>query len=367
MSFLGYFSKNYSDERGREYYFDNAKFILITLVVLAHLVSPLRVYNDKVKAVWSLIYYFHMPCMILLSGYFAKSYIKDGYIKTQRLVTYFVYYLSAQIVISIFEYFVLDYKDSIAISLIHPRESLWYLMCLCMWFAILPYIYKIRPQIIIPFSILLGLLIGYDDKIGNTMSIARALNFFPFFIIGYHFKIEWLYRFRNIRTQLVAAVVIITVGVLTYFNVNIVSARFIMGNYNYNNSRLNRCQPQLLIFTDERLWFVNRLIYYALALLLCACFMLLVPRGKAFFTKFGSRTLQVYILQCFVILLSKEYKWWEIFNVDKGFYVLAAIAVAATFILSLKIFEYPFKWLGKISIKKLENRKLPEAKIDETV
>lgn len=367
MSFLGYFSKNYSDERGREYYFDNAKFILITLVVLAHAVSPLKTDNEKVKALWTVINTLHMPCLIMISGYFAKGYIKDGVIKTQRLVTYFVYYLAAQLAVSLFEYYVLGYAETMARSVLAPRSSLWYLVCLCWWFTMLPYIYRIKPWILLPAAVLFGLMIGYDTKAGDLMSITRAINHFPFFLIGYYFKKEWLYKFRNIWTQIAAAVIIILAGIWTYFNLSVIPSRIITSNFNYYNAGFAKCDPQLAIFTNEKLFFVNRLLFYIAAVVLCACFMLLVPRGKAFFTRFGSRTLQVYILHRFLYLAELEYKWWEPFNKTYGFYKMAAIAIAVTFILSLKIFEYPFKWLGKISIKKLENRKLPEAKIDETV
>ena len=67
MSFLGYCSKEYKDDRGREYYFDNAKFILILLVVLGHAISPLQIISKKVEAVWTVINSLHMPCMILIS------------------------------------------------------------------------------------------------------------------------------------------------------------------------------------------------------------------------------------------------------------------------------------------------------------
>ena len=79
----------YTDERGREYFFDNAKFLLILLVVLAHAIAPMKSDHDSAKAIWTLINSFHMSCFIFMSGFFAKSYIKkDGEVKLQRLFTY---------------------------------------------------------------------------------------------------------------------------------------------------------------------------------------------------------------------------------------------------------------------------------------
>lgn len=366
MKFLGYFSKNYADEKGREYYFDNAKFILIVLVVLAHFTSPIKTDHRKVKALWTVINTLHMPCLIMISGYFAKGYIKNGIIKTQRLVTYVVYYLSAQLAVSLFEYYVLGYADTMERSVVSARSSLWYLVCLCWWFALLPYIYRIKPQILLPASIIIGLLFGYDTDAGNMLAVSRAVNHFPFFLIGYYFKKDWLYKFRNIWTQIFAAVILLFSGVLTFHFLDMIPSRTITGNYNYYNSAFHKMRPQIPAFTEESLWFLNRLAFYIVAIVLCACFMLLVPRGKAFFTKFGSRTLQVYILHRFLYLAELEYEWWTPFNSREGFFIMAGISVVVTLILSLKIFEYPFKWLGKISLKKLENKKLAEVRIDET-
>ncbi len=347
MNFLGYRSKEYTDEHGREFYFDNAKFILITLVVFAHAVSPLKTDMKKVQTLWTVINSLHMPCLILISGYFAKSYVKNGVVKTQRLVTYVVYYLAAQISVSLFEYFVLgDIK--MAKSFLAPRSSLWYLVCLCWWFLVLPYVSRLKPQYLLIAAFLGGLIIGYDTKAGDLMSITRAINHFPFFLIGYYFKKEWLFKFRNIWTQIAAVLILAGITVWTFFNLDIIPSRIITSNYNYYNSRLQ-------VFNTKPTMFMNRLLFYFIALVLCACFMLLVPRGKAFFTRWGSRTLQVYILHRFLYLAELKYKWYEPFmSTRKGFLLMTLIAIAATFILSLKPFEYPFKLLGKIKLTRFE-------------
>ncbi len=348
MSLLGYKSKEYQDEKGRDYFFDNAKFILILLVVLAHAISPLKTDARKVKTLWTVINAMHMPCFIMISGYLAKGYIKNGVVKTRRLTTYVVYYLASQLAVSLFEYYVLGYADTMARSVLAPRSSLWYLMCLIWWFAMLPYLYKLKPQFIIPMSIIVSLMIGYDTKACDFLSISRVINHFPYFIIGYHFKKEWLFKFRNIYTQIGAILIGAAITLWTYIYVEEIPSRIITSNFNYYNAELKT-------FTEEPWMFMNRLIYIIIAVVLCACFLLLVPRGKACFTKFGSRTLQVYILHRFLYLADLEYRWYEPFvGTIKGEVEMALIAVAITLILSLKPFEYPFKWLAKINLTAVE-------------
>jgi fucose 4-O-acetylase-like acetyltransferase len=292
-----------------------------------------------------------MPAFIFISGYFAKGYItKDRQVKTQKLVTYIIYYLFAQLTVSLFEYYVLGHVN-MSKSVFSARSSLWYLMCLIWWFMLLPYITRLKTPVIIGCAFLFGLLIGYDTDVGNFLSLTRAVNHFPFFIIGFYFKKEWLFKFRNIWTQLASVVILVLTTIWTFHNLDIIPSRIITSNYNYENS-------QLKYFI--RAPFMNRLIYYIVAFVLVFCVLLLIPRGKAFYSRFGSRTLQVYILHRFLYLAELEYEWWNhsIFEGRKGAFLMALIAIAITFILSLKPFEIPFKLLGKIKIAPLEKPEL---------
>ena len=54
----------------RNYRFDNIKFILITLVVFGHF---LELINGQVTDnLYRIIYLFHIPAFIFITGYFAK-------------------------------------------------------------------------------------------------------------------------------------------------------------------------------------------------------------------------------------------------------------------------------------------------------
>ncbi|MFZ7944441.1 acyltransferase family protein, partial [Neobacillus sp. 19] len=63
----------------RSKYFDNAKFILIFLVVFGHLISPLKERDRILFTLYTVIFLFHMPAFIFISGYFAKGFRKKGY------------------------------------------------------------------------------------------------------------------------------------------------------------------------------------------------------------------------------------------------------------------------------------------------
>lgn len=65
----------------RNAYFDNAKFVLIFLVVFGHMISPYRTDSEGMLSIYHFIFIFHMPVFILLAGYFSKNFHKKGYYK----------------------------------------------------------------------------------------------------------------------------------------------------------------------------------------------------------------------------------------------------------------------------------------------
>ena len=79
-------------EKQRSNYWDNAKAILIFLVVLGHFLLPLENKVGGVMATYWWVYLFHMPAFVFVSGVFSKSYVeKMG--KEFRLTGFLVIYV----------------------------------------------------------------------------------------------------------------------------------------------------------------------------------------------------------------------------------------------------------------------------------
>lgn len=58
----------------RDAFFDNAKYAAIVLVAVGHAWEPLRDGSRAVSALYMLVYAFHMPAFIIISGYFSRSF-----------------------------------------------------------------------------------------------------------------------------------------------------------------------------------------------------------------------------------------------------------------------------------------------------
>lgn len=353
----------YRDSKGREYFYDNAKFILIFLVVLAHAISPFKSMeatslHNAFMLLWRVINTMHMPSLIFISGFLAKKYIRpDGSINVQRPFTYIVYYLAAQITVGAFEVFVLG--DSISKSVLAPRSSLWFLVCLIWWYLLLPVIDKIDPKIMLTIAILAGLLIGYDEKVSNLMAMSRMIVHFPFFLTGYYLSSGQMQKLFTKKAKLLSIPAFL-VAMLTQLAIFWLFRTD--GGFKFSiNSFITCDRSYFAIFKSSDInpvfWFLPRVWFYLCAALLCFAFLVWVPRKKNIFTAFGARTLSVYILHRYLYLAYLEFKWynfdWLPFEVSAtaAGVVMIFISAVLTVVLSLYPFYLPFELLGRIKIK----------------
>lgn len=77
----------------RDYLFDNYKALLIILVVIGHFIEPAYKNNTLLYTLKWLIFSFHMPAFIFISGYFSKRELSFGTLVRKLAVPYVIYEL----------------------------------------------------------------------------------------------------------------------------------------------------------------------------------------------------------------------------------------------------------------------------------
>ena len=181
----------------RNFYLDNTKFFLITMVIWGHVLSNLCE-GELCHGVDSFIYAFHMPLFIFISGYFTKVQDSKKFWKaTSRLFETLIIFDVIHVIIRIAAGKIVVGEETFWTAFYSPQWSLWYLLSLISWRIMIYYVakkIKITPSLtLIILSIVLGLLAGFVP-VSRELGFQRTFFFLPFFTLGYvckHIKFDF--------------------------------------------------------------------------------------------------------------------------------------------------------------------------------
>ncbi len=305
----------------RDFYFDNLKMVLIVLVVLAHGMEIIS--GPVLGALYSLIYLFHMPAFIFVTGYFTK---KQSKIKIGNL---FIQYLIFQTLYLFF----MGWLNGVPVSettffYTTPFWILWFTFAAIFWKMVAPYITRMPKTAVITITVVWALVAGFIPDIGYAFSASRISVFLPFFILGYLVEVKHIEMIRKIPFWVGCLTILIS-----YFLIQAVKipVGILYGSLGYAAMEL----PGV----SGAFW---RLLAMGWGMVLVVSLMACIPSGKIILaTSLGANTLQVYYLHAFVL------KWAAVFvpaivagmMVRKILFFLALLIV--TFILASK----PIRWI----------------------
>lgn len=173
----------------RDLRIDSLKGFLIILVLLGHVIIAVDNVNVINHAVMGLIYVFHMPLFILISGYVtmnpAEQTPRQMWSRVGNIfITLVIFHL-----LSVLRRYIQDDTYNATIFSF-PYGVLWYLMCLIYWRIMLYYTPKWllnRPVLNLAIALLISILCGLSHLF-DFFAIQRGLNFYFFFLLGYYFK-----------------------------------------------------------------------------------------------------------------------------------------------------------------------------------
>lgn len=271
----------------RLYKFDNIRFLLMFLVVLGHFLEV--IHSEVGSQLYRVIYSFHMPLFIFVSGYFAK------YDRNKILVNFIYPYLLFQSLYCLFSGLMVK-KSQIAIQFTTPHWILWYLLAVSFCYFLLPMFNveskKAKVATVIGLF-LLGLLAGYENTIGYYLALGRFISFLPFFVLGFYSRslLGWLGKFNlSFKRKLVSnigSLVVLTAVILVVVNTPELTVAVFYQSLSYQAGNSS-------VFL--------KLVSYGIALVWIFAMINLVPEKKIpMFTGFGRYTLPVYLLHGFIV------------------------------------------------------------------
>lgn len=160
---------------------DGLKYLLIVLVVLGHFIEPSRYTYDGVCRLYSVIYSFHMPLFVLLSGYFYKQRtLREEWQKCLPLIEVFV--------LSHIGFILLRDRTITPVNLLtFGAAPSWYIISLVAWRLMSSAALRMmRSDRLFVLSILLAVVTFVAiPKHGDVLSVMRICQFYPYFLFGY--------------------------------------------------------------------------------------------------------------------------------------------------------------------------------------
>ncbi|MDR2752686.1 MAG: acyltransferase family protein [Oscillospiraceae bacterium] len=332
-------------QKQRLWYWDNAKALLIFLVVLGHLISPVD--TELTRTVYTFIYIFHMPLFIFIAGYFGRK--AQTAFQFQRVVGF----LALAVAVKLLK-FVTTFIMGETYGL-HPfagADEPWYLMAMAMWLSCSFLLGSIKPQpklwAVLVVMILLGMLVGYETSDLDGLALMRVIVCFPFYYAGMAMPRDWMGKLRQKRWRWVALVVFCGLIVLVAWQREFfLPLRPLFTNRNRYSS-----------IGDIFSWgWLYRLGHYVLAGALGLGVLLLAAKRRLpLVTHVGSHTLQVFFWQSVLMpFMRVEFRGAPTTLSERlyeavPFPVVVLAAAAMTLLFSTKPFSFPVKWLSNLPL-----------------
>lgn len=271
----------------RDAYFDNAKYLAIVLVAVAHSWVPVMDGSRTARALYMVTYTFHMPAFIIISGYFSRSFDLSP-AKVKRLVTgVAVPYIVFETAYSLFRRYANDSPDA-AISLLEPWYLTWFLAALFIWRLTTPVWRSLRHPMAV--SLVIAVLASLAPGIGDDLDLPRVLQFLPFFVLGLQLRPEHFQLVRRREVRMLALPLFAGALLFAYW----AAPRMQLGWFLRDSSAQEMGAP----------WWsgaVMTVALFACATLLTVGFLAWVPRRHMWFTVLGAGTICGYLLHGFLV------------------------------------------------------------------
>lgn len=337
----------------RNFYYDNAKTILIFLVVVVHAFSPDRgeiskgVYENFLTrnhfciALVTVLHLFIIPSFLIISGYFSSTNITDRSVKNVIEKTLWPLLV-----------FDLVFKLTVP-SNINPTNLftehfyiLWFLGILLIYKFLAPYLEKLNLLFALVLVLILSFTAHFEYQYlqwGGT----NLIKYMPYFLTGMILKVRKI-DLSQIKVLKRWKILSISLFLSSFFIIYFMKVDFneVLASGDAEHLSLG---IRLIIKKYDTLPSISiDAIYRITSVILCLSFLLLVPKKKTFYSKFGPYTLYVYLLHIFIIhfVLDSGFKIYAHKASEWWYYIfLISTSLGLIPVLSSCFVRFAFKWV----------------------
>ena len=300
----------------RDTYWDVIKGVLIVLVVIGHIMQ-LNETDQLAETTVNLIYSFHMPLFVMVSGYFSNP---DSRSFKNGILRLFETYIVLQLLKSSIE------GTLNAHELLTPRFALWYLLSLVYWKIMLIFMngnIQAHKNLFFGGMLILCFMFG-ALPLTVELSFQRTFAFMPFFVFGYLLRgVDYNTIIQKIPMPL-AIVVFITFVLISYF---------------VNRSLILDFSGMLSFHSGIKSFLISRLLILSIGSIMSMCVMRLTfnLRDCKFLCLLGQATLHIYIYHIFFFQFLKYLKVNSLISTEYVALLLYSLAIVVGLYFSSKI------------------------------
>lgn len=267
----------------RDPFFDNAKMLLVTLVVVGHAWGPIRE-HWATSSLYDFLYLWHMPAFVMITGYLSRSFTYSRRNLSRLVTSVLVPYLVFEAALAAFR--ILVGGEELELLFADPHWPMWYLAALFLWRLATPVLRASPAPVAVAVAVsLLGGLVTTD-----IVDFPRATGFLPFFVIGLLATPEHVERLRRPAARLAAAGALLVAAGL---------APLMAGRFRTEWLYWRSSYAQLDVSVLEGMSVSLGLLVVCTTLALSA--LSLMPSGQHWFTKLGAATIVVYLFHGFAV------------------------------------------------------------------
>lgn len=305
----------------RDPFFDNAKLLLVTLVVIGHAWVMMPEAPSSFPA-YTFLYAWHVPAFVIVTGYLSRSFRFTRPHLRKLMTTVVAPYLVFETLLATFR--IVIGKESLGSPLyIDPHWPMWYLAVLFLWRLVTPLLLRVpKPLVVAVVVSLLGGLIESD-----VLDVSRATGLLPFFVLGLVMTREQFDRLAETRVRVWAFAAMVVAFVVAAVVAKPMNVEWLYWRSSY--SAMN-----------ATVWegMAGRLGMILLAGGLALAALSLMPRSSRWFTPLGAASLVVYLCHGFFVKAAQyagvgglvENDEVTAFVLITGAAVLLALALSAT-------------------------------------
>lgn len=285
-----------------------------------------------------------MPLFVFVSGLFAKTIMKNGRFRIERVLSFVALAFLFQVVLILIE----KPDRLLTDSLLNFGSAPWYLLSMAYWYVSVLFLSQIKAKWALPLSILVALAAGCFKGFDDFMALSRTLVFFPFFVAGYYLTREQVTRIRGSRWLPCTAVLVLAFCILWFLFDGWGLVEFAYISHGATPYESSRAMGVLL-----------RCLFFVLAIFISLGVLFITPKRACLLTKLGERTLQIYVLHRIIRGVCSELGLFDLSLFQDQVLCIAVvllISAVVTAICSLKPLKRPFDALAGSTWKFLRVR-----------